>query len=171
MEQTSPEWHIILKKLTGIDPLTIETTALREHSKEAFESGYYRAALKKWALKTPFIVKTKDLLFVTPNLKDAIDIQVFFPRTEYPNDYPDWMGNSTMTFYDLDIDKDHYKDKLLKIFLKKEYEKEVEGAIPVMNIPLSRIGIFKLFLKPEKYIAVIRDVANWEYMFKEFEVK
>ena len=57
------------------------------------------------------------------------------------------------------------------IFLQKENNKEVEGAIPVMNIPLSRIGIFKLFLKPEKYIAVIRDVANWEYMFKEFEVK
>ena len=166
-----PRMAYYFKKLTGIDPLTIETTALREHSKEAFESGYYRAALKKWAFKTPFIVKTKDSLFITPNLKDAIDIQVFFPRTEYPNDYPDWMGNSTTTFYDLDIDKDHYKDKLLKIFLKKEYEKEVEGAVPIMNIPLSRIGIFKFFLKPEKYIAVIRDVANWEFMFKEFEVK
>ena len=159
------------KKLTGIDPLTIETTALREHSKEEFESGYYHAALKKWAFKTPFIVKTKDSLFITPNFKDVLDIQVFFPRTEYPHDYPNWMGNSTTAFYDLDIDKEHFKDKLLKIFLKNEYEREVEGAIPMMNIPLSRIGIFKLFLKPEKYIAVIRDTGNWEYLYKEFEIK
>ena len=54
---------------------------------------------------------------------------------------------------------------------KKEYEKEVEGAIPVMNIPLSRIGNFKLFLKPYKYVAVVRDWSNWEYFYKEFEIK
>ena len=166
-----PRMAYYFKKLIGIDPLTIETTAMREHSKEEFESGYYLAALKKWAFKTPFILKTKDSLFITPNFKDVVDIQVFFPRTEYPHDYPNWMGNSATTFYDLDVDKEHFKDKLLKIFLKKEYEKEVEGAIPVMNIPLSRIGIFKLFLKPEKYITVIRDTGNWEYFIKEFEIK
>ena len=170
-ENHAPLMGSLFKEMSGIDPLTIETTGLREHSKEEFESGYYHAALKKWAFKTPFIVKTKDSLFTTPNFKDVVDIQVFFPRTEYPHDYPNWMGNSTTTFYDLDIDKEHFKNKLLKVFLKKEYEKEVEGAIPVMNIPLSRIGIFKLFLKPEKYIAVIRDTGNWEYFIKEFEIK
>jgi hypothetical protein len=159
------------KKLTGIDPLTIETTALREHSEEKFESGYYRAALKKTQLTKPFVMLNKDSTFITPSLKGAVDMQIFFPRTDYTNDYPDWMGNATATFYDLTIEKEHFKDKLLKIFLLNEYQKEVEDAIPVMNIPLSRLGVFKLFLKPDKYIAVIRDGGNWEYKYNEFEVQ
>jgi hypothetical protein len=159
------------KKLSNIDPLTIETTQMREHSKEDFESGYYRAALKKWDRKKPFVVLHQDSVFVTPNMKGVVDMQVFFPRTDYTNDYPNWMGNSENTSYDLNIEKEHFKGKLLKIFLKNEYQKEVERAIPVMNIPLNRIGNFTLFLKPEKYVAVIRDNSNWEFFYKEFEVK
>ncbi len=166
-----PRMAYYLKKLSNIDPLTIETTVLREHSEEKFESGYYRAALKHTQTTKPFVMLNKDSAFVTPNLKGAVDMQVFFPKTDYSNDYPDWMGNSATSFYELAIDKDHFKGKLLKIFLAEEYAKEVEGAIPVMNIPLSRLGVFKLFLKPDKYIAVIRDNANWEFLYKEFDIK
>ncbi|NJN34969.1 MAG: hypothetical protein HC817_12655 [Saprospiraceae bacterium] len=57
------------------------------------------------------------------------------------------------------------------IFLADEYQKEIDRAVPVMNIPLSRTGNFRLFLKPQKYIAVVRDRVNWEYFYKEFEIK
>jgi hypothetical protein len=170
-ENHAPLMGSLFKEMSGIDPLTIETTQMREHSKEEFESGYYRAALKKWDREKPFVVLNQDSVFVTPNMKGVVDIQVFFPRTDYTNDYPNWMGNSENTSYDLNIDKEHFKGKLLKIFLKNEYQKEVERAIPVMNIPLNRIGNFKLFLKPEKYVAVIRDNSNWEFFYKEFDVK
>ena len=40
-----------------------------------------------------------------------------------------------------------------------------------MNIPLSKLGIFKLFLKPEHYVAVIRDAGNWELFYEDFEIK
>lgn len=166
-----PRMAYFFKKLSNIDPFTIETTVLREHSKEEFESGYYRAALQKVVLTKPFMMLHQDSVFVTPNLKGAVDAQVFFPRTDYTNDYPDWMGNSTTDFYELTLDKEHFKDKLLKIFRVEEYSKEIENAVPVMNIPLSRIGVFKLFLEPDKYIAVIRDTGNWEYFYKEFEIK
>jgi hypothetical protein len=166
-----PRMAYFFKKLSNIDPFTIETTVLREHSKEEFESGYYRAALQKVALTKPFMMLHQDSVFVTPNLKGAVDAQIFFPRTNYNNDYPDWMGNSTTDFYELTLDKEHFKDKLLKIFRLEEYSKEIENAVPVMNIPLSRIGVFKLFLEPDKYIAVIRDTGNWEYFYKEFEIK
>ena len=161
----------LFKEMSGIDPLTIETTQMREHSEEIFESGYYRAGLKKWSMKKPFVVLHQDSVFVTPNMKGVVDIQVFFPRTDYTNDYPNWMGNSENTSYDLTLDKDHFKGKLLKVFLRNEYQKEVERAVPVMNIPLNRIGNFTLFLKPEKYVAVIRDNRNWEFFYKEFEIK
>jgi hypothetical protein len=166
-----PRMASLFKKLSNIDPLTIETTQMREHSKVEFESGYYRAALKKWDREKPFVVLHQDSVFVTPNMKGIVDMQVFFPKTDYRNDYPNWMGNSENTSYDLNIDKEHFKGKLLKIFLKNEYQKEVERAIPVMNIPLNRIGDFTLFLKLEKYVAVIRDNSNWEFFYKEFEVK
>lgn len=166
-----PRMAYFFKKLSNIDPFTVETTVLREHSKEEFESGYYRAALQKVGLKKPFVMVQQDSVFVTPNLKGVVDAQIFFPRTDYSNDYPDWMGNSTTDFYELTLDKEHFKDKLLKIFRVEEYSKEIENAVPVMNIPLSRIGVFKLFLEPDKYIAVIRDTGNWEYFYKEFEIK
>jgi hypothetical protein len=126
LENDNPAWQKMafrFRKLTGIDPLTIETTNMRERSKEEFESGYYRAALKKWEMKKPFVVLNQDSVFVTPNMKGVVDMQVFFPRTDYTNDYPNWMGNSETTFYDLNIEKEHFKDKLLKIFLKNEYQK------------------------------------------------
>ena len=166
-----PRMAYYFKKITGIDPLTIEMTTMREHSAAEFESGYYRNALKKWQNTKPFVVTNQDSVFISPNLKGAVDMQVFFPRTDYTTNYPHWLGNSETEFYDLTLDKDLFKDKLLHIFIKKEYDKEVEGAIPVMNIPLSKIGIFKLFLKPNTYIAVVRDWGNWEYFYKEFEVK
>ncbi|MBL7814959.1 MAG: hypothetical protein JNL70_08115 [Saprospiraceae bacterium] len=166
-----PRMAYFLTKLSGINPWTIETTAMREHSKEEYESGYYRAALKKAQATQPFVMLKEDAVFVEPRLKNAVDMQIFFPRTDYAQDYPLWMGNSTAYSYTLDIDKEHFKDKLLEIFLLKEYAKEIESAMPVMNIPLSRIGQFKLFLKPDHYVAVIRDAGNWEYLYKEFEVK
>jgi hypothetical protein len=160
-----------LKKLTGINPYTIEQTMFKETSQEETDPAIWKVALKKWQFKKPIVITKKDTIFVLPQMKGIVDMQVFFPRTDYTNDYPNWMGNSENTSYDLNIDKEHFKGKLLKIFLKNEYKKEVERAIPVMNIPLNRIGNFTLFLKPEKYVAVIRDNSNWEFFYKEFEIK
>jgi hypothetical protein len=159
------------KKLTGIDPLTIEQTQLRETSSEENDPVTWKAALHKWQFKKPIVVTAKDTVFVVPSMVGRVDMQVFFPRTDYTNDYPHWMGNSDTHFYELSLEKDYFKEKLLVIFIKKEYEKVVDEAVPVMNIPLSRIGKFKLFLKPDQYVAVVRDAANWEFLYQEFEVK
>ena len=159
------------RKLTGINPLTIEQTQLRETSSEENDPGIWKAALHKWQFKKPIVVTAKDTVFVAPSMVGKVDMHVFFPRTDYSNDYPHWMGNSDTHFYELTLEKDYFKEKLLKIFIKKEYDKEVENAVPVMNIPLSRIGTFKLFLKPDSYVAVIRDAYNWEFLYKEFDVK
>ena len=159
------------KKLTGIDPLTIEQTQMRALSTLDKSPSTWRTAFKKWQFKKPIIVTAKDTVFVAPALVGKVDMQVFFPPTEYTNDYPHWMGNSETSSYDLNIQQDHFKDKLLMIFIKKEYDSVVDKAVPVMNIPLSKIGIFKLFLKPDKYVAVVRDASNWEYLYKEFEIQ
>jgi hypothetical protein len=159
------------KKLTGIDPLTIEQTQLRETSSEDTDPSYLKAALKKWQFKKPIVVTAKDTVFVVPSQVGVVDMHVFFPRTDYTNDYPHWMGNSETHFHELNLEKDYFKEKLLKIFIKKEYDKVVEEAVPVMNIPLSRIGKFKLFLKPDQYVVVIRDASNWEFLYQDFEVK
>jgi hypothetical protein len=173
-ENYNPVWEKMasrFKKLTNIDPLTIEQTQLREGASENNEQGIWKTAIKKWDFKKPVVVVNKDSIYKTGSAESAVDMQVFYPRTDYPNDYPHWMGNSETTFYDLSLEKDYFKDKLLEIFIAKEYAKEIDGAVPVMNIPLSRIGNFRLFLKPEKYVAVVRDQANWEYFYKEFEIK
>ena len=159
------------KKLTGIDPLTIDNTLLRETSDEATDASAWKMALKKGKFKKPIVLTAKDTAFVLPSRAGALDIQVFFPRTDYSNGYPNWMGNSETIFYPLTVEKEHFRDKLLMIFLKKEYDKEIEKAVPVLNIPLSKLGIFKLFLQPEHYVAVIRDAGNWELFYEDFEIK
>jgi hypothetical protein len=170
-----PRMAFYLKKQTGIDPLSIELTDMREHSQAQYESPYYRAALQKWAMATPFVVTAADTAFVSPRLVGSVDMQVFFPRTRYDHSYPHWLANADTHYFDLTLDKDYFKDKLLKVFLRAEYTKEIEGAIPVLNIPLSTAILeaktVRLFLKPNHYVAVIRDGANWEYLYKKFEIK
>jgi hypothetical protein len=159
------------KKKTGINPYTIEQTTFSETANETTDPAIWKVAMKKWQFKKPIVVTKKDSVFVFPPMQGIVDMQVFFPKTEYPNHYPNWMGNSDTHFYEINIEKALYRDRLLKIFIKKEYDREIESAIPVMNIPLSKIGIFKLYLKPDKYVAVVRDGGNWEYLYKEFEIQ
>ncbi len=170
-DQDIPRMAYYFKELSHIDPFTIETTKMNGHSDEKYESGYYRAAIQKMGLKNPFIIKNLNSNFVQPNLKNKVDIQVFFPKTADTLEYPEWLSNSKSSYYDLFLQQEHFKNKLLEIFIKSEYDIEIDNAIPVMNISLNSLGIYKLFLKPNKYIAVIRDESNFEYFYKEFEIK
>jgi len=84
------EWMAArLRKLTGIDPLTIEQTALAEDSSS-------RAGREAWALAAPKLRRTSVLRldghpFAFGLYANAIDLQVLHPPTELRGGRPSWL--------------------------------------------------------------------------------
>ncbi|WP_052600041.1 hypothetical protein [Aureispira sp. CCB-QB1] len=77
------------KKLTGIDPLTINQTRMNEQSSTACEHPFY-ASIKN--LPSPSFMqhrKTKNLYS-----DSASDLILFHPRTRYKKERPSWLYNN-----------------------------------------------------------------------------
>ncbi|MEA3065782.1 MAG: hypothetical protein QOJ27_2234 [Sphingomonadales bacterium] len=85
------EWMAArLRKLTGIDPLTIDQTALAEDSSS-------RGGREAWALAAPKLRRTSVLrldgqTFAFGPYADAIDLQVVHPPTRLRDGRPDWLA-------------------------------------------------------------------------------
>jgi hypothetical protein len=85
------EWMAArLRKLTAIDPLTIEQTALAEDSSS-------RAGREAWALAAPKLRRTSVLRldghpFAFGQYADAIDLQVLHPPTRLQDGRPSWLA-------------------------------------------------------------------------------
>jgi hypothetical protein len=84
-----------LKRLTGIDPLTINQTTLYDHYTSDQQESYYARARKKVRGMTPVVLLTKNGggLKLSGD-KSAFDFEVVYPRYEIdPNTgRPTWMG-------------------------------------------------------------------------------
>jgi hypothetical protein len=80
-----------LKEFTGIDPVTIDQTAMTEHSAPEYEFSLYRAVTARYKPVQPIVFRNSKGEFWT--LKDyGRDITVFSPRSVYINNRPTWLG-------------------------------------------------------------------------------
>lgn len=81
------------KELTGIDPLTIDQTVMREHSAPQFENPFYR-----WA-NEPARARSHPTVFRNSNREDlrtpgsagSVDLLVVHPRTRIEDGRPTWL--------------------------------------------------------------------------------
>lgn len=82
-ETESPSWSpmaFYLRQLAGIDPLTVDQTALSERSAPVFEHPAYRAALAAGLLSdAPVVLTDADGTLLAPT-RTPVDVQVFGPR-------------------------------------------------------------------------------------------
>jgi hypothetical protein len=142
------EWMAArLRKLTGIDPLTIEQTALAEDSQS-------RSGREAWALAAPKLRRTSVLRldgqpFAFGLYADAIDLQVLHPPTRLRGGRPDWlaaMGRSPRAVPAALIPK--RGRRLVQAFLAGEPADavpvdqvlvEAGKAVPVLMLPEHRI--------------------------------
>lgn len=78
------------RRISGIDPLTIEQTMLIEHPPGTENHPYYHAVINAVHPAAPIIFEKKD---GTPwSLKPkAYDVSVFFPRDEIRDERPTWL--------------------------------------------------------------------------------
>lgn len=78
------------RKLTGIDPLTIEQTMLIEHPPGTENHPYYHAVIDKLRPQEPIVFTNRDGKAWSLKAK-AYDVSVFFPVDEVRENRPTWL--------------------------------------------------------------------------------
>lgn len=85
-----PPMAMVVKRLTGLDPLTIDQTEMTEHSTSAFEHPIYRRAADAGVVTRPTVFRSASGALWT--LKDGLrDVTVFHPRTILADGRPTWL--------------------------------------------------------------------------------
>ncbi len=143
------------KKLTGIDPLTIDQTRMYERSHSSFENGYY--GMIGYPRTPQLFLNEEGQVFVNPSDNKHYDIQVFHPRTRYVEERPDWQmlgGHKQL----VPLKKLRIKPGL-PVLIKVYYEGEdLETAIPtdILEVRDNEQPLF-LLLDKGKYWMVIEN--------------
>ncbi|MFZ6638628.1 hypothetical protein ACO0LL_02755 [Undibacterium sp. TC4M20W] len=69
-----------LKRLTGINPLTIDQTAMYEHVDSKRQSNLYKAALARMAQEKPFVLKSGEQQYLKLGINNKlVDMQIIYP--------------------------------------------------------------------------------------------
>lgn len=95
VSETADEyWHPMaayFRERTGIDPLTVDQTTLRESSVPAFDSAVYRGTLP-FLGDAPAVLLDPSGVPLRLGVDAPIDLVVVRPRTVYADDRPTWMA-------------------------------------------------------------------------------
>ncbi len=79
------------RKLSSIDPVTVDQTSLSEHSAPEYERPVYREAIAVGLLRTvPIVLMDSAGRSYMPDFP-GVDFEVLTPRTTYDHGRPDWM--------------------------------------------------------------------------------
>lgn len=124
------------RKLSGIDPLTIEQTMLIEHPPGTENHSYYYAVIAALHPTVPIVFEDKD---GTPwSLKPkAYDVSVLFPPDQLRDDRPTWLelgGLRKLYFVSGNLCQDDYP-----CLIEARYANEGEDAIPADRLVLDPV--------------------------------
>lgn len=81
---------IRFRELTGIDPLTVDQTSMRERGSRAKENPAYRHVVERVSRPMPFVLLEADGKAWTYRA-GVHDMTVFLPRTQLRDGRPDWL--------------------------------------------------------------------------------
>ena len=146
-------------------PLSIDQTRMVERSDTSIENRYFLLANVN---KPTVFVDKKNNSFTTAYNPDAIDIQIFHPRSKYIAGRPDWLYQlDRIPYY---IDNKQHKIQfpiIVKAYCKGE---DIEKAVPFDVIQLNDKKEKKpLLLKKGSYIIEIKGITQRELF--EVEIK
>ncbi len=150
---------MMFKKISGIDPLTIDQTEMTEGSNFGYGNALYKAYTQKFLLKTPSVAMViNEPLSITNN--DSYDISVIHPQTVYRDGRPDWLslnGLRQPVYVNPNL-KDVF---LVQAYYQSEANESGPGKIVPADqsyIPTSK-GNYLLYLRKGKYIIVYRSLG------------
>ena len=144
-----------LKKLTGIDPLTIDQVGGTDRA--PFERSlpeYRHAYLKDWLVKS-IVFKANGAYTAYGTWRGKVDLQVFHPRTTLHNGRPSW---ASMGGYRIPLPiEPKWCPKSGSVLLQAFLSSEPQGSIPMDQIILKPISQTNLMLPPGRYRIVSID--------------
>jgi hypothetical protein len=147
---------MIFKRISGIDPLTVDQTDMTEGSNFGYGNTLYNAYIQKYPLKNAAVAMVNnEPLNITNN--DSYDISVIHPQTVYRDGRPDWLSLNGLR-------QPVYINPNVKdvFFVQAYYQKEAEGSGPGAIVPADQSyiptskGNYLLYLRKGKYVIVYR---------------
>lgn len=147
------------KLLSGIEPFCIEQATMIEGIDKTKEHQAYKQVMKKYNPTTSIVLKKNNDYWTVPEKKGFHEMCVFHPRSEYESNHPSWLLNSTgNNEHEIKLDKTkNYKNCLLQVYVKDEYDNEIFEAIPVINRIIDGNTNIQVKLKKGQYTILIFD--------------
>lgn len=162
-----------LRKLSGIDPLTVEQTMLIPHPSGNHDHPYYTAIAQQLRPQAPIVFVNAD---GKPwSLRAGYDVSVFFPPPQLQRGRPTWLrlGDLRQPYF---VSGDITCNQRYPCLIEARYADEGDDAIPadrlVLDPPTTYIpgndrlrptqgaAASNLYLRPGKYKLSVSDVTG-----------
>jgi hypothetical protein len=144
-------------EMTGIDPLTVDQTAMTEQADTTLDEHRYRFLMKRVRRQTPFVLMSGDSVWsARPGVHD---VTVISPRAVHRGGRPSWiwtMGGGVRRAY---IASDEACPGSLDCTVAARRVGESEDAVPVdiLRVQFSAPGSKTFALPPGQYVIEARD--------------
>lgn len=147
------------KRLSGIDPLTIDQTFLTEEGNSAFSGLFYNILERSFSINVPSILiqdeKPVDFIFS----RNSFDLVVLHPRTAYYKQRAAWYALDGRI--PRDIKSKNKNAFLIQAYAANEWTKFHEAAIPIdQSYIVDENKNVYLFLRTGVYQIVFKDKRN-----------
>ncbi|HLX91250.1 MAG TPA: hypothetical protein VKR32_06180 [Puia sp.] len=150
---------LVFRQISGIDPLTIDQTAMTEGSNFAYGDALYKSYTEKYYLSSPSIAMINGDAVNICNDK-SVDISVIHPPTVYRDGRPEWLSLNGLRKPILI--NPHTKDAfLIQAYYQREADLEGPGKIVPADqsyIPTPS-GSYLLYLRPGRYTIIYRSLG------------
>jgi hypothetical protein len=173
-KSTTPDFipmGMAFKRMTGIDPLTIDQTDMTEESNFSFGKTFYDTYIEKFPLTAPSIPLDNDEP-VNVTGTTLYDLTVIHPRTTYRDARPTWLALSNRR-QPVAIKPSNNRDIFL---VQAYYQFESFGARPGQVVPADQTyfstgkGYYTLYLRRGLYILIFRDIQYKTLYTQHLEV-
>ncbi|MBS1947671.1 MAG: hypothetical protein JST47_07865 [Bacteroidetes bacterium] len=150
---------LAFKRLSGINPLSIDQVSMCDASEFAYGKALYEAYTDQFSLSVPSVAMA-DGQAVNITNDDSYDICIIHPRTIYRNNRPTWLslGGLRQAVY--------VKSTVNGTFLVQAYyDNETKLGGPEQTVPADQSYLtsnkdsYLLYLRKGKYLIVFRDIA------------
>lgn len=173
-KSTTPDFipmGMAFKRMTGVDPLTIDQTDMTEESNFAFGKAFYDAYLLNYPITESSIPLIKDEP-VNITGTSLYDLTVIHPKTTFLSTRPTWLSLSNRR-QPVSIKFTNRNCFMVQAY----YQLESFGTKPGQVVPADQSyfsygkGIFTLYLKRGLYILIFRDMQYKTVYTQHLEVK
>jgi len=172
-KSTTPDFipmGMAFKRMTGLDPLTIDQTDMTEESNFSFGKAFYDAYVEKFPPTSPSIPLDNDEP-VNVTGTTLYDLTVVHPKTTYYYSRPTWLALSNRR-HAVSV-----KTTNRNIFLVQAYYQfESIGTKPGQVVPADQTyfsygnGVYTLYLRSGLYILIFRDLLYKTLYTQHLEV-